>query len=88
MTRLPLVELSAFVAALAAFVVVAVVGLFSRIPALVIIERSAVALFLFAIVGALVGYVATKVLAEGKVENPSGSERDKKGEESDEGITA
>ncbi len=87
MSRTPLVELSACASALGAFVVVGAVGLFARMPALVIIERSAMALFLFAIIGALVGYVARRVLAEGKAKNPSGTKSYQKGEGKDEDLT-
>ena len=90
MSRVPVVETVAVVAALAAFTIVGVVGLFARVPAVVILERAATALFLFAMIGGLIGYVASKILAEGRGRNPSASnaESEKKGEGRNEGVRA
>ncbi len=90
MNKAPIVETSAVVAALAAFIVVGLVGLFAHVPAVVILQRAAMALFLFAMIGGLIGYVATKILSEGagKRSPAAPAESEKKGEGRNEGVTA
>lgn len=89
MSKVPVVETAAVVAALAAFIIVGVVGLLARVPAVVILERAAMALFLFAMIGGLIGYVASKILAEGRGSGPTvpNAESEKKGEGRNEGVT-
>ena len=90
MSKVPVVETVAVVGALAAFIIVGVVGLVARVPAVVILERAATALFLFAMIGGLIGYVASRILAEGRGHNPSApnAESEKKGEGRNEGVRA
>jgi len=90
MNKIPVVETAAVVAALAAFIVVGVVGLVAHVPATMILQRAAMALFLFAMIGGLIGYVASKILAEGIGRRPSApsAESEKKGEGRNEGVTA